>query len=127
MERVFRTWFRRYAGHKRMMDPGLLVEMMEDVESEFGKRFNQGPGTPEWIKELVTDPEDPAYQKISNDKFLEMMVEIGTAEGSNFTYDDMIKKTIQWAREDDLEVEGFGESESDDMRCSEVSVASKEY
>ena len=82
MEGVFRTWFRRYAGHKRMMEPGGLVEMMEDVESEFGKGFCQGPGTPEWFKELVTDPEDPAYQRISKDEFLEMMVEIGTAEGT---------------------------------------------
>ena len=78
MERVFRTWFRRYAGHKKMMEPNELVDMMDDVESEFGKRFRQGPGSPEWFtfrsfEELVTDPKDPAYQMISKDEFLEMM------------------------------------------------------
>ena len=109
------------------MEPGELVEMIEDVESEFGKGFRQGPGSPEWIKQLVTDPEDSAYQRISKDEFLEMKVEIGTAKGSKFTYEDMVKKTVQWAREDDLEVEGSEESESDDMKCSEVSASSEEY
>ena len=116
MERIFGIWFRRYAGHRTEMEPTELVSMIEDVESEFGRL--SGLGSPEWMAQLVTDPQDPAYKQISKLEFVGMMIEIGTAEGSRFTYEDMTQKTVEWAQENELEIEGFEESDDEDRERS---------